>query len=104
MPGQKSADTLEIRVYAGADGAFELYEDEGDNYNYEKGAFSIISFDWNEKLQTLVIGQKQGDFSGCLKNRVFNVVLVNETNGTGTLPSVAPKQVLYSGKKINIKL
>lgn len=102
--GQKSADTIEIRVYAGADGRFELYEDEGDNYNYEKGAYSTISFEWNEKNQTLVIGQRYGDFSGCLKNRVFNVVLVNESNGIGTLSGVASKQVLYSGKKINIKL
>ncbi|HEY9124984.1 MAG TPA: glycoside hydrolase family 31 protein [Bacteroidales bacterium] len=102
--GQKSADTLEIRVYAGADGTFGLYEDEGDNYNYEKGGYSTISFEWNEKKQTLTIGQRYGDFSGCLKNRVFNVVLVNENNGTGILSGVASKQVLYSGKKINLKL
>ena len=27
---------LEIHIYPGEDASFHLYEDEGDNYNYEK--------------------------------------------------------------------
>ena len=39
---EKPWDNLELRVYAGADGSFVLYEDEFDNYNYELGAYTEI--------------------------------------------------------------
>ena len=100
----EKSDTLEIRVYKGANGKFELYEDEGDNYNYEKGKYSTISFKWNEKEQTLTIGDKQGSYSGSLKKRVFNVVLVAENKGFGTDAGSTIKTVSYVGSKVNIKL
>ena len=73
--GEKSWDHLELRVYPGADGSFTLYEDEGDNYNYEKGAYSVIPFSWNDKTRTLSIGNRQGRYPGMLQNRQFTVVL-----------------------------
>lgn len=102
--GEKSADTLEIRVYKGADGKFELYEDEGDNYNYEKGNYTIIPFKWDEQRQTLTIGDRQGNYPGCLASRVFNLVFVKESNGVGIATSMLEKQVSYIGKNIVIKL
>ena len=101
--GQKPADTLEIRIYKGADGKFELYEDEGDNYNYEKGNFTVVPFSWDDQHQTLTIGNKQGDFANCLKKRIFNIVFVNEKNGFDINYSAMKKQVPYSGKNIVIK-
>jgi alpha-D-xyloside xylohydrolase len=102
--GQKSADTLEIRVYKGADGKFELYEDEGDNYNYEKGKYSIIPFRWDEHRQTLTIGEKEGNFPGSLIRRRFNVVLVSESEGLGINVCTTKKEVNYDGKGFEIKL
>lgn len=101
---EKSADTLEIRVYKGAAGKFELYEDEGDNYNYEKGKYTIIPFKWDEKEQSLTIGDKQGNYQGGLKKRFFNVVLVNVNKGFGTNAGSTEKKVLYAGTTIEIKL
>jgi len=101
--GEKSADTLEIRVYKGADAQFDLYEDEGDNYNYENGKYTIISFNWNEKAQTLSIGNKQGNYPGSLRKRIFNVVFVSESEGLGTTENAMNKKASYSGKKIIIK-
>ena len=98
--GQKLADTLEIRIYKGADARFDLYEDEGDNNNYEKGNYTIIPFDWNEQRKTLTIGDRQGDYSGALKNRIFNIVCVNESEGYGIEMSTSMKQVKYVAKKI----
>jgi alpha-D-xyloside xylohydrolase len=95
--GQKTADTLEIRIYKGADGRFELYEDEGDNYNYEKGAYSVIPFEWNEQKQALTIGKRQGDFEGLLKERIFNIVWVNESDGKGVDISLSKKSIKYTG-------
>ncbi len=100
----EKSDTLEIRVYKGADGRFDLYEDEGDNYNYEKGKYSIISFSWNEKTQSLTVGNKQGDYPGSLKKRIFTVVLVDEAKGFGIDRDAIGKKVLYQGKQIKVAL
>jgi alpha-D-xyloside xylohydrolase len=102
--GQKSADTLEIRVYKGKDGKLELYEDEGDNYNYELGNYTIIPFEWNEQHQTLTIGRRNGYYRNCLNKRIFNVVVINEANGLGINESKTKKSVFYFGKIIEIKL
>jgi len=102
--GQKSADTLEIRVYKGADGKFDLYEDEGDSYNYEKGKYTVVPFRWDEHRQTLTIGEKEGNFAGSLTRRTFNVVLVSESEGLGTIASTTKKGIVYEGRKVDIKL
>ncbi|CAD0002395.1 glycoside hydrolase family 31 protein [Flavobacterium salmonis] len=101
---EKPADTLDIRVYAGANGKFELYEDEGVNYNYEKGAFSIIPFEWNEQKQTLIIGKRKGQsFNGLIKNRVFNIVWVDESNGIGLENQRTNILVKYNGNSIEVQ-
>jgi alpha-D-xyloside xylohydrolase len=101
---EKPADTLDIRVYAGANGKFELYEDEGVNYNYEKGAFSIIPFEWNEQKQTLIIGKRKGkSFNGLIKNRVFNIVWVDESNGLGIENGKTNISVKYNGNSIEVQ-
>jgi alpha-D-xyloside xylohydrolase len=100
--GEKSSDTLEIRVYKGADASFDLYEDEGDSYNYEQGKYSLISFNWNEKQQALTIGKQLGIFPGSLKQRVFHVVFVDENNGNGIESRPTFSQVRYTGKSVRV--
>ena len=77
--GEKSWDNLEIRVYPGADGSFTLYEDEGDNYNYEQGYYATITFVWNDKARTLTIGTRQGGYKGMILDRKFTIVLPDGT-------------------------
>jgi alpha-D-xyloside xylohydrolase len=101
--GQKLADTLEIRIYKGSSGTFELYEDEGDNYNYEKGLYSTIPFEWNEQKQILTISNRQGEFNGVLRERIFRIAWVSESHGNGTGISAKYKEIKYKGKKIEIK-
>ena len=102
--GEKQQDTIEVRICAGADGKFTLYEDEGDNYNYEKGKYATIPFSWNETTETLIIGNTGGSFEGILKERIFNIVWVNEKNGVGIGESKSQKQVKYAGQELKIKL
>ena len=92
--GEKAWDNLELRIYPGADGSFTLYEDEGDSYNYEKGAYSVIQFSWNEKTRTLTIGDRQGSYPGMLQNRQFTVVL----------PDGKQQTVRYDGTKQTVRL
>ena len=98
---EKPADPIELRVYRGADGKFTLYEDEGDNYNYEKGKHATIPVEWNEARQTLTIGKRSGEFAGMLKERTFHVVLVSPAHGTGTgTEAQADVVVRYAGTAV----
>lgn len=84
---EKKWNNLEIRIYPGADGEFVLYEDENDNYNYEKGVYSTIKFTWDDANRTLNIADREGTFPGMLKSRKFNIVVVDKENGTGSAQS-----------------
>jgi alpha-D-xyloside xylohydrolase len=102
---QKKWDDLEIRVYPGADGKFVLYEDENDNYNYEKGAYTTITFHWDNIKRTLTVGDRNGNFPGMLHQRKFSIVLVSTAKGNGENKTNMPDKVLsYNGKSIVIKL
>ena len=92
--GEKAWDNLEIRVYPGANGSFVLYEDEGDNYNYEKGVYSTITFSWNDKARKLTIGARKGEFPGMLMSRQFTIVL----------PDGRRQEVNYNGAECVISL
>jgi alpha-D-xyloside xylohydrolase len=97
--GEKSNDTLEIRIYRGANATFSLYEDEGDSYNYEKGKYTVIPFKWNEQLKQLTIGDLQGSYNGHLQKRMFNIVFVSEGNGTGVQEALSKQSVRYTEVK-----
>jgi alpha-D-xyloside xylohydrolase len=100
---EKPADPITLYVYTGADGAFTLYEDEGNNSDYEKGHFSQIPLVWNEGTQTLTIGKRQGEFSGMLKERTFDVVFVSKEMPAGfSFEPKAERQIHYTGAAVNI--
>jgi len=101
---EKRWDNLELRIYEGANGEFTLYEDENDNYNYEKGAFSTITFTWDDARKVLTINDRKGDFPGMLSVRKFNIVRVTPGNGTG-IDTVKKydKIVDYTGKKVVVR-
>jgi alpha-D-xyloside xylohydrolase len=103
--GEKRWDNLEVRIYPGADGEFTLYEDENDNYNYEKGKYSIITFQWEDAKKTLTINNRKGSFLGMLNERKFNIVIISENDGIG-MEKVKKydKVVTYYGKKVVVKL
>jgi len=102
---EKPADVIELRIYPGADGKFVIYEDENDTYNYEKGQYATIEFEWNDKAKTLTVGDRKGNFKGMLNERKFNVVLVKPGVGTGVeISTKFDKSVTYSGKKILVKI
>lgn len=90
---EKKWDNLTIKIYPGTDADFVLYEDEFDNYNYEKGNYTEIPFHWNEKSKTLTINAKKGYYKGMIEKRNFNLIL----------PDGQEKSVSYSGKKVSIK-
>jgi alpha-D-xyloside xylohydrolase len=100
---EKPADPIELRVYAGANAEFTLYEDENDTYNYEKGKYATIPITWNEAEKSLIIGERKGEFEGMLKNRTFRIVWVSSKNGTGVEPAKQAVEIAYSGKEVKVK-
>jgi alpha-D-xyloside xylohydrolase len=102
---EKPDAPIEIRVYPGANGSFSLYEDENDNYNYEKGMFSTISFNWDNAKRVLTIGKRKGSFSGMIQSRTFKIIIVSPLNGTGIETTNNPdKTIQYNGNEQTIKL
>jgi alpha-D-xyloside xylohydrolase len=100
---EKPADTLELRIYPGANGVFKYYEDENDTYNYEKGQFATLNFNWDDNKRTLAISDTKGSFPGMLRNRTINVVLVKPDHGIGEGETVQfDKTVTYAGKAIKV--
>ncbi len=89
---EKPWDSLELRVYPGADGTFTLYEDEFDNYNYEQGAYTEIPMTWNDRSRTLTIGARKGSYEGMLQERTFTV----------KLPDGSVKEASYKGKRVSV--
>jgi len=102
---EKKADPIELRVYTGADAEFTLYEDENDNYNYEKGVYALIPINWNEITKTLTIGKRKGKFPGMPDKRVFKVVFVHDNFGIGGAEVDKPScEVVYSGESLKVRL
>ncbi|UKK61517.1 glycoside hydrolase family 31 protein [Prevotella communis] len=92
--GEKAWDNLEMRVYPGANGRFTLYEDEGDNYNYEKGQYATITFQWNDKARTLTIGERKGSYPGMLTKRQFTIIT----------PDGKQQSVNYDGHQTQVRI
>ena len=92
--GEKAWDNLEIRVYPGANSTFTLYEDEGDGYAYEKGVYSTITFNWDDRTRTLTVGQRKGSYPGMLQQRRFTIAVI------GSEPVV----VDYNGHEMTVSI
>lgn len=103
--GEKPCDPITLYVYAGADGAFTLYEDQGTTFDYEKGARSLIPIQWNENSKSLEIGVRTGNFNGMLQHRTFRVVLVSKARAAG-FPFTPARftTVEYSGALVKVRL
>jgi alpha-D-xyloside xylohydrolase len=96
-------DPIELRIYTGAAADLTLYEDEGDNYDYEHGTYSLIPIHWNDKAGMLTIGDRRGSFPGMLTHRRLRIVIVREGRGTGMASSSEPDATIqYEGKTTSV--
>ena len=94
----------EIRIYPGADSSFTVYEDEGDNYNYEKGKSSSFEMKWDDKNNTLTLSERKGEYAGMPVCRRLKLVRVDKNSGTGVEENVGGKSIEYRGKHLKIKI
>ena len=102
---EKPAELINLYVYAGQNGTFQLYEDEGTNYNYEKGKYATIDITYDDASKTVSFGARKGSFPGMLKNRRFNVVYITKDAPKPlNLDDPEGKMVQYTGKSVSVKL
>ncbi|HEX3942357.1 MAG TPA: TIM-barrel domain-containing protein [Acidobacteriaceae bacterium] len=101
--GEKPDAPLDLRVYRGADGSFNLYEDAGDTYDYEKGQHSLIPIRWDDASHTLTIGAREGQFPGMQPERTFRLVLVSDNHGVGGEESANfDREIRYDGGEVSV--
>lgn len=102
---QKPDAPIDIYVYTGKDGSFNLYEDESTNYNYEKGKYSEIGFEYSEAGKTLKILARQGEFEGMIKDRVFRIHKISKLDAVPFLSEKGLVQTInYNGEAVEVKL
>lgn len=100
---EKAADPVTLYVYTGRDGAFTLYEDEGVNYDYEKGEFSTIPITWDDAAGKLTIGARQGSWDGMPETRTFNVMWISKEQPQAFDLSAVPRaSVTYDGTAVSL--
>lgn len=92
---------IELHIYTGQDGHFNLYEDEGDHYNYERGMFARIPMDWDDQSQRLTIGSQEGSYPGMLTSREFRLII---SDGTKPVSHTQALSIVYSGQKTVVDL
>lgn len=102
---EKPAELINLYIYAGQNGAFQLYEDEGVNYNYEKGKFATIDITYDDADKTVKFGARKGSFNGMLKNRRFNIVLITK-DAPKPLNLDNPQGIMvqYNGKEVSVNI
>lgn len=102
--GEKPEDPIELRIYAGSDGVFTLYEDDRHTYSYQNGEHSEITLQWHNDRQTLTFGPRKGGFESRIEKRIFNVICVRQGNGIGGDETHDIDQtVTYDGSQISIR-
>lgn len=103
---EKKPELIDLYVYVGKDGSYTLYEDEGTNYNYEKGKYAVIDFKYDDAQKQVTIGARKGSFDGMLQKRRFNIILVDQKKQQGVNLAKSPKGkvVKYAGQAMTVKL
>jgi alpha-D-xyloside xylohydrolase len=96
---EKPADTITLNIYTGADAYFNLYEDEGTNYNYEKGAYAVIPIKYSEATKTITVGDRKGSFNGMLSKRTFRINFITPEQAKNLdFDAKSDTEIFYEGK------
>ena len=96
---------VELHIYPGQDGSFELYEDEGDQYNYENGLFSIIDIQWQDAARQLTLGPRKGQYAGMPEQRTFEIFLhTDRTHHHGAFLTGPDQTIRYCGQQVVMNL
>lgn len=111
----EKTDPIEIRIFEGANGEFDLYEDDNETYNYRNGEYSRIKFIWDDTNKILTINKIEGEYPGMNPEHTFRIVLYKKRSKLHTwtglgleagleLSENPDKIVKYIGEKVEVSL
>lgn len=102
---EKLDGPITLTIYAGADGAFTLYDDAGTTYAYERGEFSRIPLAWDQSTRTLTIGDRAGSYAAMPTTREFRVRLIDgPTTSAMDWDAATARIVRYEGAEVRLSL
>jgi alpha-D-xyloside xylohydrolase len=102
---QNPGGPITLFVYAGADGALDLYEDDGTTYAYQDGAFTRIPIRYDDATGTVTIGARQGAYPGMATRRTFNVRrIAGPSRDAANFDAAPDRTVEYSGAEMTVRL
>lgn len=99
---EATGEVIDLHVVPGRDGTFDLYEDGGLDYAYEKGGSSVIRLSWDDRRSVLQLSSRLGRFDGMLKTRRFR--LHRACAGAPPLQSVPLHELVYTGRATEVRL
>jgi alpha-D-xyloside xylohydrolase len=101
--GEDPQGPLTIHVFAGADGAFAVYEDQGEDLGYTRGEFARIPVRWDDSARTLTIGAREGRFPGMSETRRIGIVVHQGAPG-GVFERQPAQWISYDGGETELSL
>ena len=93
---------LELHIFRGQDGSFTLYDDEGDNYNYEQGHFSMIRLTWDDAAGRFTLHDRQGSYPGMPGAREFRISVKSGRDKSPSPDGSSTHIVQYEGREISV--
>lgn len=100
--GEKTDGSIALYIFPGQNGSFTFYEDEGVNYNYEKGQYSSIDITYDDSKRTVTLSNRRGEFAGMTSSRTFKIFWVDGQSGIKLDASRPEKVVTYNGSEITV--
>ena len=100
---EKPGGDITLLVFTGADGSFDLYEDDGVSYGYEKGEFTRIPLRFDAATGKLSIGARSGSYPGMPEERTFKVRWIKDgAKAPSDLDAKSDATVAYKGAEIMV--
>ncbi len=97
---------VELHVFPGRDAEFTLYEDDGDGYGYENGAFSQIDVSWDDTALCLTLGERSGGFPAMQGEREFAIIIhagLDDAESDGQPAGrTDTRQLRYAGQRVAV--
>ncbi|HEU4485147.1 MAG TPA: TIM-barrel domain-containing protein [Povalibacter sp.] len=95
---------ITLYVYRGANGEFDLYEDDGLSYNYEQGQFARVPVSYDDASGTLTIGKREGSFPAMVAKRTYNVRWIEPDEAKAAdFDAQADASVEYTGDAVTVQ-
>jgi len=101
---EKPNGPITLLVYPGANGRFDLYNDDGTSYGYARGEFTRIHLVYNDAKRMLTIGARQGRYPGMPKTVPINIRWIAGPHTGMPFNGKPDGTILYTGNAVTVRM